>query len=171
MAATLNRLADLDYLTLYLNSIKDIRSDGNVSTNGKGAIELRCHQRKVTNLLDVDVSDYHTIGVDEGQFFDDIREAVVKWMNMGKQVYVAGLDGDYRQQPFGKILDLVPLCSAGCLEKLKALCMVCRKQGLETEAGYTRRIAAPSGSSVIDIGGTDKYQAVCWRHLHGPIPK
>ncbi len=39
------------------------------------------------------VKDYDVIGVDEGQFFPDLVEAVEEYANLGKIVIIAALDG------------------------------------------------------------------------------
>jgi thymidine kinase len=55
-------------------------------------------------------------------------------------------------QPFGTILDLVPLAES--VVKLKAVCMLCFK-----DAAFTKRLGSEKEIEV--IGGTDKYMAVC----------
>ena len=55
-------------------------------------------------------------------------------------------------QPFGTILDLVPLAES--VVKLKAVCMVCFK-----DAAFTKRLGSEKEIEV--IGGADKYMAVC----------
>ena len=55
-------------------------------------------------------------------------------------------------QPFGTILDLVPLAES--VVKLKAVCMVCFK-----DAAFTKRLGSEKEVEV--IGGADKYMAVC----------
>ena len=55
-------------------------------------------------------------------------------------------------QPFGNILNLVPLAES--VVKLKAVCMVCYK-----DAAFTKRLGTEKAIEV--IGGVDKYMAVC----------
>ena len=52
-----------------------------------------------------------------------------------KTLYVSGLDGDYKQEKFGEILDLIPLSNT--ITKLHAFCAVC-KNG--TPAYFTKRL-------------------------------
>lgn len=170
LAADLNRLSSLGYPVLYLNSILDNREEGSdISTNSPIKIRLNCHSRKVEKLLDIDVSEFFAIGIDEGHFLPDLPEAVRKWRDMGKEIYIAALDGDYRQKPFGRVLEVVPLCDAGKLFKLEAICVYCKDEKKHINASYTRKKVIPSmqksGDGVIDIGGIDKYTPVCWRHL------
>jgi len=102
-------------------------------------------------ISEVDVSSYDVVGVDEGQFFDDII-TVDEWANNGKRVYVSALDGDFTQTPFGEIHKLIPLCEH--VTKLRAVCRECGGS-----AAFTRRIG--DNVEVVAIGGAEQYRAVC----------
>ena len=57
-----------------------------------------------TNLLLL-ADEYEVVGIDEAQFFDDAIVHVCNQLaNAGKQVIVAGLDMDYKGNPFGPCL-------------------------------------------------------------------
>ena len=58
------------------------------------------------------------IMINEAQFFPDLVSFVRKFLN--KHIYIYGLDGDFKQEKIGYILDLVPLCDS--IQKLKAVC-------------------------------------------------
>ena len=53
--------------------------------------------------------------------------------NDGKTVIVAALDGTFQREPFGAILNLVPLAES--VIKLKAVCMLCYN-----DAAFTKRL-------------------------------
>lgn len=110
--------------------------------------------RTAGRLSDIDVAPYDVIGVTESQFFDDLL-VVDQWADMGKVVICDGLDGDSNKANFGEIHRLLPLCES--VIKLNAVCMYCG-----ADAAFTRRLTESLG---IDIGGTDKYTAVC-RQCH-----
>lgn len=55
--------------------------------------------------------------------------------NSGKTVIVAALDGTFQRQPFGSILNLVPMAES--VIKLKAVCMICF-----SDAAFTKRLGA-----------------------------
>lgn len=58
--------------------------------------------------------------INEGQFFGDLVEFVERWCDeYKKDITVSGLDGDYKREKFGQILDLIPL--ADSVEKLPVL--------------------------------------------------
>jgi thymidine kinase len=103
--------------------------------------------------MDVDV-----IGIDEGQFFDDIIEFSELWANKGKIIIIAGLDGTFQRKPFGKITELIPLCET--VIKLKAICSICFK-----DASFSKKLDIKE-KDVIDVGGKDKYISVCREHFY-----
>lgn len=109
-----------------------------------------------TNKLEtVEVEDEQVIGIDEGQFYPDIVPYCEKWANEGKIVIVSGLDGDYKRETFGHILNLIP--KAEKVSKLRAVCMKCKSK----EASFTERIV--NSSEKILIGSHDEYRASCRR--------
>jgi len=95
----------------------------------------------------------HSIAISEGQFYNDIVEYANKWADMGKHIIIEGLNGDYKQQSFKPIADLIPY--ADDILHLKAICMKC----LCNDASFTIRLS--SDSEQIKIGSDDIYQAVC----------
>ena len=96
--------------------------------------------------------------IEEAHFFDDlydfVKESVEKY---NKQVYVAGLNGDFERKPIGQINRLIPLCDT--VQKLDALCSVC-KDG--TPAIFTKRIV--DDNKQILVGSNDMYIPVCRKH-------
>ena len=64
------------------------------------------------------------VAIDEAQFFDDELPKVVKELALsGKRVIVAGLDMDYKGNPFGPMPDIMAL--AEYVTKLSAICVQC----------------------------------------------
>jgi thymidine kinase len=111
-------------------------------------------------LADVSVGQVDNVDcifVNEGQFFDDLREVVMRWVDVaGKDVYVGGLDGDSQRQKFGQLVDLVPMADA--VHKLHAFCFECRDGTL---APFTHRVSDDQGQVVI---GVSNYVALCRKH-------
>jgi len=96
--------------------------------------------------------------IEEAQFYTNLLEFVREAVDVHKKhLIVAGLDGDINRKPFGEVLQLVPL--ADNIIKLKATCMKCN--GLEEAIFTSRKI---NNNSIIDIGSSDKYEAVCRYH-------
>ena len=107
------------------------------------------------DIMSEDVlSNYDVFLINEGQFFEDINESVRKLVNeYSKTVYVCGLDGDFKREKFGNLLDLIPF--ADNIIKLHSLCYIC-KNG--TKAPFTCRITEETEQTVI---GSDNYVPLC----------
>ena len=98
----------------------------------------------------------HVICINEAQFFDDLKEYVTTWVEKYKKhVVVSGLDGDYKRQKFGSILDLIPI-SDEC-NKIRSTCRNCSKKCL---APFTIRNHSDIEMQIA-IGSNESYQAVC----------
>jgi thymidine kinase len=101
------------------------------------------------------------IVVEEAQFFKGLPTFCEYLVQLGKHVVLVGLDGDAHRQPFREILDCIPW--ANKVTKLNALCLRC-KDG--TEAPYTcYKQGSDQNGTQVDVGGAEKYEAVCLRHL------
>jgi thymidine kinase len=103
---------------------------------------------------------YDCFVIEEGQFFLGLEEFCKHLLlDFKKHILVVGLDGCANQKKFGEILDLIPLSTS--VTKLKALCSYC-KDG--TDAPYSKKIEQHENKQ-LDVGGAEKYVAVCLRHL------
>jgi len=94
--------------------------------------------------------------INEGQFFQDLQEGVSELVNKyHAHVYVAGLDGDFRREKFGHMLDLIPMSDK--VYKLHSLCVLC-KNG--KKAIFSHRTMT-SCTEQKQIGAEDLYQPLC----------
>jgi thymidine kinase len=75
-----------------------------------------------------------------------------------KHVIVAGLSGDFRREPFGQILELIPLAEQ--ITKLSAFCKLCNDG---TPGDFTKRIEKESTEQTL-VGNDNYYLAVCRKH-------
>lgn len=103
------------------------------------------------------------IAIDEVQFFDENIVLVCEHFALqGKRVMVAGLDMDFRGEPFGVIPKL--MTTAEFVTKLTAVCTQCG-----APATRTQRLVNGSPASYDDpivlIGASESYEARC-RHDH-----
>ena len=120
---------------------------------------------KIKNLLDLDVTNYQVIGVDEAHWFTDLVTAVESWLKLDKIIIVVGLDADCLQRPFGDILKLVPYATK--VVKLNATChRHLDKDGSAVVAPFTRKKGTVDPNNINDPGASDKYEAVCLQHLY-----
>ncbi|MBI5465896.1 MAG: hypothetical protein HY974_01250 [Candidatus Kerfeldbacteria bacterium] len=99
------------------------------------------------------------VGVDEGQFFDEGLPAVLSQLHReGVKVFYAGLDTDWRGQPFMTTAKVMT-CPEFNVHKLTAVCSRC---GNETATRSLKKdIGRSDPERIIDPGGKDKYEAVC----------
>ena len=99
--------------------------------------------------------DTDVVGIDEGQFFDTgLTEIAERLADSGKRVIVAGLDTDYRGEPFEPIPSLMAI--AEDVTKTHAICMRCGGP-----ANNTQRLV-DSAERVI-VGAQGLYEARCRR--------
>ncbi len=107
---------------------------------------------KAADILD-HAGDCDVVGIDEAQFFDQEIVSVCNTLaNKGKRVIVAGLDMDFKGEPFGYIPQL--LSTAEYVTKVHAICMVCGDV-----ASYSFRLT-PADNQVM-LGETSTYEARC----------
>ena len=104
-------------------------------------------------------SDVQMVLIEEVQFFDiSIVELCVELADKGVEVIVAGLDQDFRRQPFGPMASL--LIAADEVVKLRAICMKCGQT-----ASHTYRMVdgkpARWDDPIVLIGATESYEARC----------
>jgi len=98
-------------------------------------------------------NDVDVIGIDEAQFFDlELINVCNQLANSGVRVIVAGLDMDYKGNPFGPIPGL--LACAEYVTKVHAICMNCG--GL---AHISHRKTAET--NLVLLGETDSYEPLC----------
>ncbi|MBT2635241.1 thymidine kinase [Bacillus sp. ISL-26] len=107
------------------------------------------------------------IAVDEVQFFDEsIIDDLSLLADKGYRVIAAGLDMDFRGEPFGVVPNLMAM--AELVTKLQAVCSVCG-----SSASRTQRLIDGQPASyddpVILVGASESYEARC-RHHH-KVPK
>ena len=103
-------------------------------------------------LLEVD-KEATVIGLDEAQFFDrDVVKHTQELAHRGKRIIIAGLDMDFRGQPFGPMCDL--LAVAEYITKVHAICSHCGNL-----ATHSYRLS-PSTDTVV-LGERNEYEARC----------
>ena len=154
-------LVDLGQPCCYVNSKEDTRTTTCVSTHGSQPLESpKITYLKTSSLALVDVSGFSVIGVDEGQFFEDLVPIINEWVMSKKVVFVAGLSGDSFKRPFGSLHILAP--QADDVMYLKAKCVTCLESGALVDAAFTKRLVV--GTETKLIGGGDKYAPVCRLH-------
>lgn len=104
----------------------------------------------------------NVIGIDEAQFFTpDIVEICEDLVNRGIRVILAGLDTDFRGEPFGSMPVL--MARAERVDKLNAICMVCGEAASRTQRLVNGEPAHYDDPLVI-VGTSEMYEARCRKH-------
>jgi len=135
----------------------------------KPAIDVRYSQNEVVShdsnaIISTPIENSQTIllmannvnvvGIDEAQFFDDQVVSVCKTLAMqGTRVIVAGLDMDYKGNPFGQMPNLLAI--ADYITKLHAICVQC---GNIANISYRK---TAEGGQVL-LGEKETYEPRCW---------
>ncbi len=127
------------------------------SHNGSKIEAISINEPK--EILDKLNPDTEVVAIDEGQFFSqEIVSIAQKLADAGKRVIIAGLDQNFRGEPFGPMPDLMAI--AEYVDKLQAICMICGN-----EASRTQRLVngkpAKYDDPVILIGAKESYEARC----------
>ena len=107
-------------------------------------------------------TDVDVIGIDEAQFFDnDIVEVCNELARRGTRVIIAGLDMDFKCQPFGPMPALMAV--AEDIQKVHAICVKCG-----SPANHSHRLS--KSSELVVLGETDIYEPLC-RHCYNAAMK
>jgi thymidine kinase len=116
-----------------------------------------------TVILDLVDPDTTVVAFDEIQFFDwQISRVCSKLAGRGIRVIVAGLDMDFRGEPFGPMPVL--MAEAEEVDKLQAICIVCGRPASRTQRLIDGKPASYD-DPVILVGASEVYEARC-RHCH-----
>jgi thymidine kinase len=118
---------------------------------------------EIRNRLDNDAT---VVAIDEAQFFDQqIIQVVEELAGKNLRVIVAGLDTDFRGEPFGPMPEL--MARAEHVEKLQAICMVCGEPASRTQRLVNGKPARYDDPVVI-VGAAEMYEARCRTHHEVP---
>ncbi|GAE31284.1 thymidine kinase [Halalkalibacter hemicellulosilyticus] len=103
------------------------------------------------------------VAIDEVQFFDNaIIDIVEELANRGKRVICAGLDRDFRGEPFGPIQPLLAI--AEDVTKLQAICPLCGSPASRTQRLINGKPASYD-DPIILVGASESYEPRC-RNCH-----
>lgn len=149
---------------LIINHSSDTRYSENTFITSHDNIKIPCiAMSSLSTIFDLNndytISKIKYIFINEGQFFPDLFDITKDLLFKYKiKIYICGLDGDYKQQPFPncKLLDLIPFASS--VIKLNAICSYCKNK-----AAFTKRLI--KSTDIVLIGGVESYQPVCIEHL------
>jgi thymidine kinase len=141
-----------------------------------GVFSVSSHDGRTVDAIPVDSSVQiahnidplaHVVAIDEAQFLDDgIVDVSTSLAQRGRRVIVAGLDTDFRGEPFGPMPRLMAV--AEMVDKLHAICVLCGAPATRTQRLIEGQPAAWD-SALIMVGGRETYEARC-RACHAVRP-
>ncbi len=112
--------------------------------------------KEIYNYIDADTQ---VVGIDEVQFFDEeVVDIAIALANEGIRVIAAGLDMDFKGEPFGPTPKL--LAVAEFVDKIQAICSVCGQPATRSQRlidGKPARYDDP----IVQIGAVESYEARC----------
>ena len=119
-------------------------------------------------ILDHVNYDTDVVAIDEVQFFDEDVVDICEYLaDNGLRVMVAGLDKDFRGEPFGVLPDL--LTRAEFVTKLTAVCAKCGAPATRTQRIINGKPAS-FNDPVVLVGAKEAYEPRC-RHCHEIVEK
>ncbi len=145
----------------------DKRYDADKVSSHSGSKHEALVIKDILEIRDLVEDDTDVIAIDEVQFFDwQIAELCDMFANQGRRVILAGLDLDFRGEPFGPMPLL--MAQAEVVDKLQAICMICG-----APASRTQRLIdgqpAYYDDPIIMVGASEVYEARCRRHHKVPL--
>jgi thymidine kinase len=133
-----------------------------------GLFAVSSHDRRTVEAVPVDSSAQlvqrvdptaQVIFVDEAQFLDEgIVRAATALAERGRRVVLAGLDTDFRGEPFGPMPQLMAV--AEVVDKLHAICVLCGAPASRNQRLIGGRPASYDSPTIM-VGATDAYEARC----------
>lgn len=168
----IRRIKRIEYakkdVLVFKPSIDDRYSNNEVVSHNNG----RTNSYNINNAKEI----YNYIGsklpyavaIDEVQFLSkEVIEVCEDLANHGVRVIVAGLDKDFRGEPFGVMPEL--LARAEFVTKLDAICQVCGAPATRTQR-LINGVPAKYSDPIILVGAKEQYEARC-RHCHVVLEK
>lgn len=117
---------------------------------------------KAADILDLVAEDTDLVAVDEAQFLDAGLVGVCRRLMRHHEVFVAGLDTDFRGEPFGPMPEILAIALR--VEKLAAICVVCGEDAHCTQR-LVNGLPAHYNDPIVLPGGTaEGYEARCLLH-------
>ncbi len=118
---------------------------------------------EIYKLID---NDTQVIAIDEVQFLDEEIIHICKDLaDKGLRVIAAGLDMDFRGEPFGSTPFIMSI--AEFVDKLTAVCVKCGSPANRTQR-LIEGIPASYNDPIIMVGAKESYEARCRKHHEVP---
>ncbi|ALX49875.1 thymidine kinase [Lentibacillus amyloliquefaciens] len=143
--------------------VDDRYSDESVVSHNGTSIIARPVKHSANILEYVENKQIDVVGIDEAQFYDNNVVTVANELaNKGIHVIAAGLDTDFRGEPFGPMPEL--MAQSESISKLNAICPICGSPASRTQRLINGKPASYD-DPVIMVGASESYEPRC-RHHH-----
>lgn len=142
-------------------------SDTKVVSHAGSSVESFAIESPI-EILELVKPNTEVVAIDEVQFFDDsICDVCAELAARGIRVMCAGLDTDFRGEPFGPMPRLIT--QAEFVTKLAAVCNKCGAPATRTQR-IVNGIPASYNDPIVLVGASESYEARC-RHCHEVLNK
>lgn len=149
-------------IMVFKPSIDNRYSDTMVVSHAGSSVESHVINNPI-EILNMVTDKTDVVAIDEVQFFDDsICDVCSILAKQGKRVMCAGLDTDFRGEPFGPMPKLIT--QAEFVTKLTAVCNKCGAPATRTQRIINGHPASYN-DPIVMVGASESYEARC-RHCH-----
>ncbi|MBY7144745.1 thymidine kinase [Virgibacillus sp. NKC19-3] len=147
--------------------VMDTRYENKSVVSHSGSSTVARPVKSADEILENINENLDIIGIDEAQFFDEpIINVVNQLASQGFHVIIAGLDTNFRGEPFGAMPKLMALSES--VTKLNAICPICGAPASRTQRLIDGRPASYDDPTIL-VGASESYEPRC-RHHH-EVPK
>lgn len=161
----IRRVKTLSYTKMKIIAFKpaiDDRYDKTAIASHDGAKYEAYAIKNAQSILELIKQDTQVVAIDEIQFFDmSIVKICEELADRGIRVIAAGLDLDFKGEPFGPMPEL--LARAEFVTKLSAVCTVCGCAATRTQRLIDGK-PADFNDPIIKVGAKENYEARCRKH-------
>ena len=161
----IRRVKTLSYTKMKIIAFKpaiDDRYDRTAIASHDGAKYEAYAIKNAQSILELVKEDTQVVAIDEIQFFDmSIVKICEELADRGIRVIAAGLDLDFKGEPFGPMPEL--LARAEFVTKLSAVCTVCGCAATRTQRLIDGK-PADFNDPIIKVGAKENYEARCRKH-------
>lgn len=161
----IRRVKTLSYTKMKIIAFKpaiDDRYDKTAIASHDGAKYEAYAIKNAQSILELVKEDTQVVAIDEIQFFDmSVVKICEELADRGIRVIAAGLDLDFKGEPFGPMPEL--LARAEFVTKLSAVCTVCGCAATRTQRLIDGK-PADFNDPIIKVGAKENYEARCRKH-------
>lgn len=148
-------------IAVFKPKIDNRYSDTNIVSHNESSLMAKPISHSIEILHHVE-PEIDVVAIDEVQFFDEgIIRVIQQLADDGCRIIAAGLDQDFRGEPFGPMPSLLTIAEE--ITKLQAVCTVCG-----APASRTQRLIEGQPASYFDpiilVGASDAYEPRCRQH-------